>query len=322
VGNSKSPFFLNEKYRDIKKEIIRSIKIIPVTKIYPHEETIFENIVKLAHKIQSDQKFTWPIFAETNSGVILDGMHRWQVMTSYKYILIQEIQDYARNENIQVGVWCRILKDVKSTDIGFLNNALKKYGLSELVKVGKLPQDPIGLEHELRSRKNMILIGPDRNYYKFEKPRNLVQEYKDMIKVEELFGEKVLGQTKFYDIERNSFKLIGEPNSFLIFPRPTSKRDIIRITLQAKKDIEKVKPLTKVLPPKSSRHIMQLRVFNLSIPLKELNSSKSAAQLTKELHIELNNKRVLYLGENVTKQPLPHYRNLDRHYEEHMFKFY
>ncbi len=276
----------------------------------------------MAHKIQSDQKFTWPIFAETHSGVILDGMHRWQVMTSYKYILIQEIQDYERNENIRVGVWCRILKDVKRTDIGFLNNALKKYGLSELVKVGKLSRDPTELEHQLRSRKNMILIGPKRDYYLFKRPGNLVQEYKDMIKVEELFGEKVLGQTKFYEIERNSFKLIGDPNTFLLFPRPTSKRDIIRITQQAKKDIEKVKPVTNVLPPKSSRHVMQLRVFNLNIPLTDLNSSKSATQLTKELHKKLNNKRVLYLGENVAQLPSPHYKSLDRHYEEHMFKFY
>ena len=143
-----------------------------------------------------------------------------------------------------------------------------------------------------------------------------------MIKVEELFGEKVLGQTKFYEIERNSFKLIGDPNTFLLFPRPTSKRDIIRITQQAKKDIEKVKPVTNVLPPKSSRHVMQLRVFNLNIPLTDLNSSKSATQLTKELHKKLNNKRVLYLGENVAQLPSPHYKSLDRHYEEHMFKFY
>jgi hypothetical protein len=168
----------------------------------------------------------------------------------------------------------------------------------------------------------MTLIGPDRNYYEFEKPRNLVQEYKDMIKVEELFGDKVLGQTKFYEIEGNSFKLIGEPNTFLIFPRPTSKRDIIRITQQARKDIDKGKPLTKILPPKSSRHVMQLRVFNLNIPLKDFNSTKSASKLTKELHNKLKNKRILYLGANIHKLPLPHYKSLDRHYEEHMFKFY
>jgi len=316
------PFFINNKYPALAEEIIKTVKIIPVTTIYPHEETIFENIVKLAHKIQLDQKFTWPIFAETHSGVILDGMHRWQVMTSYKYILIQDIPDYEMSENVRVGVWCRIMKDVKSTNIGFLNNALKKYGMSELVKIGQLSRDPSELEHQLRSRKHMILIGPDRNYYQFEKPRNFVQEFKDMIKVEELFGEKVLGETKFYDTERNSFKLIGAPNTFLIFPKPTTKRDIIRVTRQAKKDIEKCKPLTKILPPKSSRHVMQLRVINLNIPLKDFNSSKSAAQLTKELHKKLNIKRILYLGENINQLPLPHYKNLDRHYEEHMFKFY
>ncbi len=293
-----------------------------MSKIYPHEETIFENIVKLAIKIQSQQKFTWPILAETESGAILDGMHRWQVLTCHKYIPIQEIAKYSKNRGIRVGVWCRVIKEMKKNDIGLINTILKRCGMSTLQKIGKLPKDPTEIELEIRARKNMILISPDREYYQFKTAGNLVQEFKDMVKLEQFFGNNILGRTKFYETERNTLKLIGKPNNILIFPRPMTKHDVIRITLRTKKGIEESKPLTEVLPPKSSRHVFQLRIFNINIPLRDLNSDKSSTQLTNELHKRLQSQRILYLGKDVDWEDRPHYKGLDRHYEEHMFKFY
>ncbi len=194
--------------------------------------------------------------------------------------------------------------------------------MSELKRIGKLSIDPTEFELEIRSRKNMILIGPNREYYQFKTPGNLVHEFQDMVKLEHFFGNRILGQTKLYETEGNALKIIGQPKTVVMFPRPVTKRDVIRITQRTKKGIEQSLPLTEVLPAKSSRHIFQLRIFNVNIPLDDLNSPRSPTQLTTELHKRLQKQRIIYLGNDVDWSSQPHYKSLDRHYDEHMFKFY
>lgn len=86
-----------------KKENLK-LAILPIDELKPHEKGSPLYLEILKQEITKDGVLKYPIIADTNTHVILDGMHRWLALKSMGYTLIPTILvDTRKNHWIRVG---------------------------------------------------------------------------------------------------------------------------------------------------------------------------------------------------------------------------
>jgi hypothetical protein len=286
---------------DHKDQIINSLSVEEIGFLKPHEETHLIGKLKVAEGILKERRFTWPIFADKESGVILDGMHRWNLLKDFcfLYMPVQHI-DYISNEYVKLDVWCRYIKTV--TEEAF-QLAVREVGLEEV---------PFSIE-DIKDRKEAMVISPTNRAYVISEKMAVQFEYYRLKQLEDRFGisQKVNtmmtgpGRREFrmadYKAESKIMEYISDPDTVVVFPRPLSKQDVIDVATRG-----------EVFPPKTTRHIFQFRVFNIQVLPMDLQTFKSHEILAQHLRKTHKVKGLSYIGRGIT---------IDRLYDEHMFRF-
>jgi hypothetical protein len=275
----------------IKDRIVESITAASLPKLYPHEEVIMKGLLGVAEGILKAKKFTWPIFVDKDSGVVLDGMHRFTLLTDFcfKYVPVQ-LLDYQTNDDIILDVWCRNIMDV---DVDEFNHLASKLNMEEVNMSW----------NQLKERKEAIVISPENKFLKFADKYESKDEY---YKLKEL--EMHLGMPKKYTIGRAEYGVEEEmqnvmdiPDSVTMFPRCLTKREVVEVATRG-----------EVFPPKTTRHIFPYRVYNIDIRPSDLQDAASLEELASKIQNENQNRELYYIGRGIT---------IDRYYGEHMFKF-
>ena len=102
--------------------------LMPIEELRPHEQgsPIYFELLKEA--ILRDQVLKYPIIADENSRVILDGMHRWLVLRSLGYTLIPVLLVNAfQNPKIRVG---------RRRIHRYVSNSEEEIPIREVIQVG------------------------------------------------------------------------------------------------------------------------------------------------------------------------------------------
>ena len=275
----------------LKDQVVESLSVEEIGFLKPHEETHLIGKLRVAEGILKEKKFTWPIFSDQRTGVILDGMHRYGLLKDFCffYVPVQHI-DYVNNDQILLDVWCRYIKQVTEDEFSLVS---RECGLEEV---------PFSIEG-IKERKSALIISPNNRAYTFNERLNPQMEYYKLKKVEDRFaiGRKVSTGLADYNVEKEALSLLNTPDTVVVFPRPLSKQDVIDVAMRG-----------EVFPPKTTRHIFQFRVFNIEVLPMELQVSKSKQALEEKILRTHKKRKLFYIGKGIT---------VDRYYAEHMFRF-
>lgn len=276
---------------DTKTNVINSLSIEEVSFLKPHEETHLIGKLRVAEGILKERRFTWPIFADKKTGVILDGMHRWNLLKDFCffYIPVQHI-DYLNNDNILLDVWCRFIKEVSEEAFQF---AARELDMEEV---------PFSLD-AIKDRSQAMMISPNGSAYTFREKMSPQFEFHKLKDLEDRFGmnQKVTAGLADYRVDHLVIDRVKEPDTVVIFPRPLMKQDVIDVATRE-----------EVFPPKTTRHIFQFRIFNIEVTPMELQTFENHELLSQKLRKTHKDRRLFYIGKGI---------NIDRYYEEHMFRF-
>lgn len=259
------------------------ISLAPVNSLYVHEEIIPSILNKLVNDIKSNGLFKDPIIADCNSNVILDGMHRLAAarMLNLKWIPTCYI-NYMDNR-VKVYRWWRsiyglgLMEIVKKyfTNVKFLNsNDINDY-------VNK---------YTLLVFRNGFYVFPSKDLME---ALHLAKDLENLILN---FGFKIE-----YDLEFDALQKLNSNLCSAVITLPEiSKNDVISIAKS-----------NRVLPHKSTRHVLPFRPMNTCTPLSLL--SMEDFHFANSMFINsIKSKRInIYLPGHV----------LDRKYDEYLYVF-
>ncbi len=277
--------------RAIKEGVLQAIGIEPIDRLRPHEETLTAAMAAVAQGILETDAFRWPIIIDGASGVILDGMHRWGLLRTFRFRYVPVLRfDYLADRAIRLDVWCRLLQDV--TPGGFAS-AAELFGLREV---------PVPLAG-IAKRTGALIVGPDNQVYRFPLQEDPVSTLRRLNAFEGELGMRLKLQTSRarYVAEQTALEQMLHPMVVATFPPPLTKQDVVAIAAAG-----------QVFPAKTTRHIFPWRVFDVHVTLHQLQDAPTAEGLEDAVRAEHAALNLRYLGRQVT---------LDRLYEEPMFQF-
>ena len=239
------------------REALRALKVVPIRELVLHEETVGPLTAHLKKAIGGSDKFTNPIVVDSRSYVVLDGTHRVKALSElgYKNIVCQMV-DYFSPE-IKVGAWYPVLRCANMTD------------LLEAVKTKKASFAK-GMQ-EVRKMKAPFLLVFDRGR---GKECHLAEPTAKPMKPDVLFALQKYVLAKFahrhvihYVPDEMHQKFLKTAGAVLLYRKHFSKEE----TLEIARDGE-------LFPPKTTRHIIPMRVLGLDIPLSWLKLPAWEAQ--------------------------------------------
>ena len=262
------------------RETLKTLCVMPIYKLVLHEETIDELTNYLKKVMKASNYFTNPIIVDRTSHIVLDGVHRVKALAElgYKNIVCQLV-DYDSPE-IKVKAWYPVLRCINVTD------------LLELV-VTKKTEFKKGIADVQRSKAAFMLAyehGGKRECF-------LVEPAAKPMKPAELFAAQRHALEKFsrrhvirYIPDELHERFLQSSSAVVLYRKCHTKEEIVAL---AKNGI--------VLPPKSTRHIIPMRVLGLDIPISWLNLTESEAQekLNLEIHKRSEAGAVRYYPESV-----------------------
>ncbi|MCD6154561.1 MAG: ParB N-terminal domain-containing protein [Candidatus Verstraetearchaeota archaeon] len=221
-----------------------SLTILPVNDLYIHEETIPSSLRLLIADLSRVGHLKDPVIVDENSNVVLDGMHRVAAVKALNLNFIPVcLVDY-NDPRVKVHAWWRIIQGSEDKfkffleASPFLSNPLPKEKLNDYINA-------------------YPLLVFSNGFYVF-KSRDLFESFSLVKNIEfhmSSSGFKVNYIPEFEAMDAlNSGRCIG----VISFP-PISKRDVVMLAKSG-----------RLLPHKSTRHVLPYRPVNLKVPLKIL----------------------------------------------------
>lgn len=209
------------------------LALVELSSLKPHEEINLTAAKIIAKSIETTGFQKNPVIADAESGVILDGMHRWNALKMLKarYIAACLVNYY--DERIKLGRWARHYPRASA-----LPAWLRGW-------IGP-PEDP----------RKVLEKGDAFIYYKgaarrLRLPKNRVRALKRLKKLEARL-KRTYGQIVYTEDELRD-------DGLMLFPPKLSKKEVVEL---ASKGV--------LLPPKSTRHEIPWRPLHVNVPLNLL----------------------------------------------------
>jgi hypothetical protein len=263
---------------------------VEISKLYLHEETIFDQLDKLKTSLRESRILQAPIIVDRNSMVILDGMHRVHSLKELGYRLVLVcLVDYM-DPRITVGRWCRTISKPFNSQIA--HESFEKHSLGLVQAYGVNP---------MKSPDAFIAFGSGS--YKIE-----AGSLNQLSLCKELYSLETQLQDSGYQIghknedEATRLLAMGEISALLCPP------------LITKQQVVEVATSNNVFPPKSTRHKLPARPVGISLPLSMLNDDKSSS-------VEANRRLASMLANRTVRKLPPDSSYFGRKYDETLYVF-
>lgn len=260
--------------------------------LHIHEEIIPEKMQELVEKIPHDGVWIHPIIVDSDSLVVLDGMHRVAAAKEigYKFIPVCLV-DY-NNPNILVGCWYRMFKSLGAEEA---EEALEEAGLTSTKKAYDEAQRLV----EKREAVTAMFSG-SWCIAAFGNAQGIKERYDSIKRIENALQAK--GHYMGYSTDRDAPTRVasGEYSAGLMTPTVT-KREVLDLALKG-----------MVFSQKTTRHIIPARPMFVTVPTDWLKGDLSPEEANNRLRRHLASKRV---------EILPPGQILDRRYDEELYVF-
>jgi hypothetical protein len=241
-----------------------------------HEEIIPELFKKLESSIKSDGVVKHPVIVDSNTLVVLDGMHRVAALESLgcRYLPVCLV-DY-RSPSVEVRCWYRtVLGEVGQDEIDEILNSL---GLEFVIKSQLEAVSAL----ERREALMGILTRETCNLVK-DKGKDVIEIYSWIEKLEEALSGNGLGIN--YDTEVDAEEKVNSGGASAAVMTPRVKKDeVIKAALSG-----------RVFAHKTTRHIMAARPMGVDVLLDWLSGERSLDDVNRRMVEQLSKRKVKVL---------------------------
>jgi hypothetical protein len=247
-----------------------------IRRVRIHEEIIPELFKKLESSIKSDGVAKHPVIVDSNTLVVLDGMHRVAALESLgcRYLPVCLV-DY-RSPSVEVRCWYRtVLGEVGQDEIDDILNSL---GLEFVIKSQLEAVSAL----ERREALMGILTRETCNLVK-DKGKDVIEIYSWINRMEEALSGNGLGIN--YDTEVDAEQKVNSGGASAAVMTPRVKKDeVIKAALSG-----------RVFAHKTTRHIMAARPMGVDVPLGWLSGERPLDDVNREMVEQLSKRKVKVL---------------------------
>jgi hypothetical protein len=241
-----------------------------------HEEIIPELFKRLESSIRAEGVVKHPIIVDSNTLVVLDGMHRVAALDNLgcRYLPVCLV-DY-RSPSVEVRCWYRtVFGEVGQDEIGEIINSLG------LQSVTESQQEAMGAL-ERREALMGILTRESCNLVK-DRGEDVIEIYGWINRLEEALSGNGLGIN--YDTEVDAAGKVnsGDASAALMTPR-VRKDEVVEAALSG-----------RVFAHKTTRHIMAARPMDVDVPLGWLSGERSLDDVNRDIAEHLSKRKVKVL---------------------------
>jgi L-serine kinase (ADP) len=231
------------------------LSIISIDKVRPHEEVIPILLRAIMDDMRASGVQRDPILIDSNSGIILDGMHRHAALKELGAKLAVCSQFDYESSNVKLERWLRFFpaNDAEFLDMVVQAFEFEKSSASEAIEAVDLQKSPVALLSERQSFVSKLEVDLELVYSKLSDFDKLAS--KRQIEISFLEESSV----------RNKF------DGYVIYPMLIQKNDVRSMVRRE-----------KVFPHKTTRHTLPLRPLNVCFPLtllREGSLERSEAKL-------------------------------------------
>jgi ParB-like chromosome segregation protein Spo0J len=278
----------------IKNEKVNlHIAIVDIDALLLHEETIPELLQQLLASIKKDGCLNHPIIVDSESLLVLDGVHRVSALRNLKCKRIPAcLVDY-EDPTIQILSWYRTIKGTNATKQ--LLTQIKYVG-SNLEKVDQINKNAIGVSPIVAAIKTL-----DESFLVRSRFEGLKEAY-DIIECTEK-RLKTIGLEIKYETESDALQRLIQHQADAVLLTPKLTKQAIIDTAHS----------GKIFAQKASRHIIPARPMRLCVPLNLLRSNRSLSEINEELKSMLQKKRLKQIPSGSVFE--------GRRYEEDLYVF-
>lgn len=266
----------SSSYRIRHKKIELTIQLLNIEQLFIHEETIPEVLETLVETIKNDGHVRHPVIADSNSLVVLDGMHRVEALKRLGCIRIPVCMVDYRNPSITVECWYRVLNG--NTSLSYILKLINQTGFSSK-EVSAVDVNALGIPPVFAALQNL-----SDSFLICSNFRSLKEAYEHVKQIEERLKEASLNVG--HETERDAFLKLREGivNAVLLTPK-LPKKTIVETALSG-----------QVFTYKATRHVIPARPLHVNVPLTLLqDKSKTLEEANSELMVSLQNKTLKHM---------------------------
>jgi hypothetical protein len=223
------------------------LAILESDQLHLHEEIIPEQLEGLKQSIIRSGYLESPVIVDRDSLVVLDGMHRVNVvrMLNCRFITVCMVNYF--DKRITLGRWCRTIPKPFNSMMA----------IDEFSKMGYILKPAYGVNPLVKS--DLFVVFGNGSYFVEAPDSDIVSIAKVAYDLE--LKLKNEGYFVRYASEDDSSKLLASGKiSSIICPPLISKEQVVKIATSG-----------QVFAPKSTRHKLPARPMGVSVPLTLLN---------------------------------------------------
>ena len=261
------------------------LKLERLSNLHLHEEIIPHSLDNLMKKVSREGFLRDPIIVDEKSLVVLDGMHRVEALKRLGCSLIAVcLVDYS-DPRVQVFSWWRAVKGDRLK----LMKLVREMGFRELSLLGV---------DDCKNRFPLVIL-KEKVFALGSESQGFYEMFIEVKRFEELLKRE--GFKISYETESDAMSLLKFDVCSAIIGVPCiPKEKVVELALRG-----------KVLPHKSTRHVIPFRPLSVNVPISLLMSDDVA---------EANRKFIESLRGRKFKL-LPPQVYMGRRYEEHLYVF-
>ena len=247
------------------------IAILDIDALLLHEEPIPELLERLVASIKNDGCLNHPIIVDSESLLVLDGVHRVAALKKLKCKRVPAcLVDY-ENPAIQVFSWYRAIKGANA--VKQLLAQVKHIGCN-VEKVNQINENDIGVSPVVATIKTL-----DESFlvsFQFEELKEAYEVIECIEKRLKTIGLEIKYETEFDAQQRLTQHQV---DAVLLIPKLT-KQVIIEAARSG-----------NIFAHKASRHIIPARPMRVCVPLNLLKTNRSLSEINEMLKSMLQRKR-------------------------------
>jgi hypothetical protein len=269
------------------------IKLEERTKLHIHEEIIPENLYKLTEAIREDGCFKHPVIIDSETLVVLDGMHRVAAACLLECQFIPVCLVEYKNPQITIGGWYRLIDC--SSNFDKVVRRVKNIGFiceeSGIETANKLVNERKAATAIVTRNRCVVVYGSQKS---------IKGIYDEVKRIETELRSK--GYSISYDTEKDGREKIFSNSRFCMFIVPkVEKREVVREALKG-----------EVFTHKTTRHVIPIRPLFVNASLDSLYGKLSLKKTNEKFVEQLSEKKMTFR---------PPGQILDRRYEEELCVF-
>lgn len=255
-------------------KIRMEIKFVSVESLFTHEETIPLALQQLKQELIEEGILKHPIIVDTETNVVLDGMHRVAALKSLECQIAPVCLVEYNNPAIELFAWFREFSGNSS-----FTQLLEKICTEEKYDRYELPSSQA--YEEIKTRNAMAALAYGESAFILKPDTKLtIKEIYDRIAKIEIIAQN-LHFSIIYSTEKDAIQSLNSTTRPVLIVPSLTKEEVVESALKK-----------QLFTQKTTRHVVPARPLFTNVPISWLKNS-NLEEANQQLDSHLNSKRII-----------------------------